>query len=131
LAADEDGMNRAQASAALVGCLLFASCGGNGTKSGEATFTKRDVVKAAHLKPARGGGYLEPRSKCRVTRILTSASQVQKAASAAAPVATNPAGSAGVEVGPKKRLACLLVLRNELRRLTSPGGPVPPGAANQ
>ena len=89
------------------------------------------MVKAAHLKPIPGGDYVEPRSKCRVTRILTASFQVQDAADAGAPVAANPSGSAGVVVGRPKQLACLVVLKDRLNRLTSPGGPTPHGAKPQ
>jgi hypothetical protein len=131
VAAGEDGMKRPQASALVAVCVLFVSCGGKGAKSNEVTFTKQDVVKAARLKPTSGGGYVQPRSKCEVTRILTTTAAVQDAANAAAPVATNPPGSAGVLVGPRKRLGCLVVLKDRLKRLTSPGGPTPHGAKPQ
>ncbi len=123
-------MNRAQASAVLVVTLLFASCGGNGTGSEAPAFTKQDVIRAAHLRPA-AGGYLEPRSKCRVTRILTTTAAVQDAANAGDAVAPNPAGSAGVIVGPRKQIGCLVAMKDRLAALTSPGGPTPSGAKTQ
>jgi hypothetical protein len=131
VAVGQDGMKRVQASALLAVAVLFASCGGNGTESSGPAFTKQDVVKAAHLKPIPGGGYVEPRSKCKVTRILTDTGQIQDAANAGAPVAANPSASAGVLVGPRKRLACLIALKDRLARLASPGGPTPHGAKPQ
>jgi hypothetical protein len=122
----QDGMNRAQASAVLAVCLLFASCGGNGADSNEQTWTKRQVLQAAGLKQAPGG-YVHPQSGCEVTTILISRDEVQERASAGELVATNQDGSAGVVVDekpgrPARLTACLLVMKRELLPLGRGGG---------